>query len=501
VVESGLEAAMSWRMKERLEAVAAREQGSVVKDWGGRASVALVYPNSYRVGMGNLAVHSIYAMLNGRRAVACERAFLPGRADLEEHRRSGTPVLAIESRRPLSEFDFIALSCSFENDYLGIIPILELCRIPHRKDARGPSGPVIIAGGAAPTLNPRPMAAIADAVLPGEFEAYCEEIAAVMEASLPKPEAVAALGRISGVLTGPSRGSILRRHAQDLDPIKTQTAIYAKGVEFGEMHLIEAERGCPRGCRFCATPAIYGKPRRRGAAAILEMVEDGLPHRGRMGLIGADILSHPGFEEIARGIHGRGATFSPSSVRVDAVDAAKAALLAKSGHKSVALGIEGGSEGLRRTLGKAISDERILAAAATLAGAGITRVRLYFMIGLPGETERDIAGIADIACRVRDEVRRHAGRGARSTAVDLTVTPFVPKPSTPFEGKPFAGEDYLKRRVKDLRRLVGAKDGISMQADSAVDAAIEHLIANADEDCVEFLEEAHRVGARDALKA
>ncbi|MFA4873994.1 MAG: radical SAM protein [bacterium] len=489
---------MSWTLKKHLQNILAREQGAVMKDWGGKASVALVYPNTYRVGMGNLAIHSIYRMLNSRSGIVCERAFLPDKREMREHMRMGAPVLSIESQRPLSDFDWVAVSVSFENDYLNILPMLEMCRIPHMSDERGEGMPLIIAGGAAPTLNPWPMSRIADAVVMGEMEAYAADLIPLIESRAGRADALAELGAMNGVLAGSTppylplqRGGIIKalrpRHVADLDSIKTQTVIYARDVEFGDMHLIEVERGCPRRCSFCATPVIYGGHRRRSAAAVIAMVDEGLAHRKKFGLIGADILSHPQFVEIAEAIHARGATFSPSSVRADAIDDSRARLLAASSHRSVALGVEAGSERLRKELSKGLTDERLLSAVATLARAGITRLRLYFMLGLPGETDEDVAAITELACRVRDELRAAAPKSARTTAVDLTVTPFVPKPSTPLAGGPFAGEPELKRRVKEIRRAVGKSKGLTARFDSINEARIEWLLANGGADAIELI--------------
>jgi len=493
---------MAWRIKERLRSQLARERGAIARDWGGRASVVLLYPNAYRVGMGNLAVHSVYAALNASDSIACERAFLPDRLAMHEHMASRTPVLSMESQRPLRDFDVIAITASFENDYLNIIPMLSMSRIPHRRADRTDDHPLIIAGGAAPTLNPLPLSAIADVVFAGEFEAAASDMMRIIESRAPKGEAAAALSKIQGAVTGEGSGAVKRMHAEDIDSFKTQTVIHSRDAEFGDMHLIEVQRGCPRGCRFCATPVIYGPTRMRSAASVMAMFEEGLAHRKRMGLVGADILSHPDFETIARAMLGRDATFSPSSVRVDAIDDGKASLLHEAGHRSIALGIEAGSERLRRTLGKGLADARILEAVSTLARSGIAKQKLYFMIGLPDEGDDDVAAIARLAALVRDEIRRAAPRTHRTTAVDITVTPFVPKPGTPFAQRKFAGEQALKRKVKQLRRALAKESGIVMRTDSAVDAAIESLIAMGDSTTVEFLEEANRLGsARAALRA
>lgn len=494
---------MSWKIKEKLKATLSGESGWIGKDWGGKTSVALVYPNHYGVGMANLAIHSIYDLLNRRGDIVCERAFLPEPADMREHLRSGTPVLSLESQRPLGDFDAIAFTVSFENDYLGIIPILSASKIDHRASGRGGQGPLVIAGGAAPTLNPLPLSRIADAVVLGEMEAYGDlvEIVAGMQS---REETIDALGRLDGVITRHKAAGARdepRRHAENLDSFKTQTVVHYSKGQFADMHLIEVERGCPHHCRFCATPAIYGRPRRRGADAVMAMVDEGIGARKKMGLVGPDLFSHPEFEGIAEAIHSRGGTFSPSSVRADAVDERKARLLALSGHRSIALGVEAGSQKLRNTLAKGISDERILGAAATLAAAGTTKLRLYFMIGLPGETDEDITAIPEFSMRVYDEIAANAPKKQRTTSVDITVTPFVPKPGTPFAGKPFASEEETKRKLKTLKQFVGKKKGISLRTDSYHDAASEYLLSNGDENAVDFLEKSFELGnPRKALR-
>ncbi|MFH1830506.1 MAG: radical SAM protein [Pseudomonadota bacterium] len=486
--------AMTWKLKTSIKSILSQETGWIKKDWGGKSSVALVYPNAYELGMGNLAVHTIYELLNRRERIVCERVFLP---------KDKSPILSMESQRPLCDFDVIAFTISFENDYLGILPILHASQIHHIAEKRDDFAPLIIAGGATPTLNPKPLMRIVDAVVLGEIEAYENDLIELIENWQGKIAALECLSNIDGILTFENidrAEQVTRRHVKDLNEYHTQTVIHSKEAHFGNMHLIEVERGCPRSCRFCATPVIYGKPRTRSARAVLEMVDCGLVHRKRMGLIGADIMSHPEFIKIGQAIHSKGATFSLSSVRVDAVDDDKAALLFESGHRSIALGIEAGTIRLRRKIGKGISDEGVLKAAAALAKAGITRLRLYYMIGLPEETDDDIRAIAELSVKVFDTVREHAPRAQRSTACDLTIAPFVPKPGTPFAGEGFNSQSELKKKIKVLRRLLGKKKGMSIRVDSLVEAALEHFLANADEQAVQFLENAHKIGsARKAL--
>jgi radical SAM superfamily enzyme YgiQ (UPF0313 family) len=496
---------MTWKLKESLKSTLSHETGWVQKDWGGKSSIVLVYPNTYTIGMGNLAVHAIYELLNRHEGIVCERAFLPDAKDMQEHIRSRTPIMSIESQRPLADFDVIAFTISFENDYLNILPILRISQIEYVADKRHESAPLIIAGGAAPTLNPLPLSSIADAVVAGEMEAYECDLIRLLESRPTKQQALDALFKIEGAFMQAKdrrEAFMQRRHLNFLDEYKTQTVIHSDWAQFGDMHLIEVERGCARKCRFCATPAIYGTPRHRSLHAIVEMVEEGMKHRKRIGLIGADIMSHPEFEDIAETIHARGGTFSLSSVRADAIDESKAKLLFESGHRSIAIGVEAGSQKLRARLAKGLSDEQILRAAAILAEAGLTRFRLYFMIGLPGETDDDIQAIIDFSKLLFEEIKTYAPRKRRTTAVDLTVTPFVPKPHTPFAGERFASQSEHKRKIKELKGCLEKAGGISLRTDSIVDAAVEHFLANSDEHAAAFLEDAQRLGsARKALAA
>lgn len=484
-------AAVSWDLTKRLQKRRDRETGAIVRDPGGRTSIALVYPNTYAVGMGNLAVHALYRLFHDRADLACERAFLPSREELSEYRRTGAALMTIETQRPLSDFDVIAFTISFENDYLNLLPILDLAKIPHRAEERRSDSSLLVAGGAAPILNPAPISQIFDAIALGEAEALAPDLLPLLAQRLPKGDLLAALEKIDGVwvpTSGRPADAVGRRWTEDLDSWPVQTIIHSDDTEFGDMHLIEVQRGCPFACRFCATPAIYGMPRHRSAAAVIRMVDEGLAHRKKFGLIGTHLLSHPGFAAIADAIHERGASFSLSSVRAEEIDDNKAALLARAGHRSVALGIEAGSDGLRDSLGKRLSDDRIFASVAALARAGIGRIRLYFMIGLPGETDEDIDAIAELAARVRDIVRTEAPKKTRQTSVDCTLSPFVPKPGTPFAHEPFAGEKALKGKVRRLKKLFAKEGGITMGADPIAEAVTEAFLAGADSSAIEFLE-------------
>jgi radical SAM superfamily enzyme YgiQ (UPF0313 family) len=489
-----------WKLRKKLEKRLLGEQGAIVKNWGGKASVALVYPNEYRIAMGNLAVHSIYSILNSRNDMVCERVFLPDRGELDFYRENNIEPRSLENLRPLCEFDAIAFSISFENDYLNILPMLRLSKIPHRSADRGGNYPLLIAGGAAPTINPAPLCEIFDAVFTGEFESSEKEICNILSSHPSKQEALAEIAMIEGasVETCPPKNN--RSYLANLDEYATQTVIYGSGFEFSNMHLMEVQRGCPHSCSFCVTPSLYFPPRRRSAAAIYQMIDDGLRHRKRFGLIGADILSHPDFVAIASRLHEKGAIFSLSSIRADRLNETSAKLIAKSGNRSLSLGIEAGSARLRNNLQKGLSDDDLIRAATLLSKQGITRIRQYYMIGLPGEKASDLEAIVSLSKKIFETIQKNAPKAKGQHLTELTISPFIPKPKTLFAKEKFAGEKYLKETANFIKKSLLKERGISVHFDRALDAGLENYLSNSAGSALPFLEDvADGTKIKDAL--
>ncbi len=413
---------MSWNIKSYLKQLVSEEEGTVIKDFGGKRSVVLIYPNTYFVGMSNLGVHNIYRLLNECEDTICERAFLPEKNLIAEHRRTNTPVLSVENQRPISEFDEIAFSIAFENDFQNIDAILELSNIPADKTQRGGKYPKIIAGGAAVTLNPKAFENICDEVVSGDFEASSAE---------KKP---------------------------------ARSAIWTNNTEFGSMHLVEMQRGCSHRCNFCAAPVIYHPFKQFSREEIIEAINVGLPYRKKIGLIGGDVLAHPDFEEIAEYIHSRSGSFSPSSVRADRITPKIAGLLRKSGHKTVTLAPESGSEDLRRKIGKNIPDEKFFKAAEILSANGIKQIKLYFMIGLPHETDKDIEAVGNFI----NEMNK------AEVNLKISVNPFVPKNRTQFQNEKFEGVAELKRKISLLKKVLSKSHCRAVKFESPISAFHEY---------------------------
>jgi radical SAM superfamily enzyme YgiQ (UPF0313 family) len=451
----------------------AQEEGTIIKEWGGRIPICLVFPNSYHVGMSNLGFQLLYRLLNSLPNVVCERAFLPEAKELREYCRSNTPLISLESNKPLSQFQIIAFSAPFENDFINILSILELAKIPLKAQDRDQRSPLIVAGGAAITLNPEPLAPFVDLFFIGEGEeSFMDFLKAFQEGGDSKEGFLEQAGGIEGVYcpslyrveyneggfikeSTPFRGKaparIKRRWIKDPSQFPSGSAILTPRTEFKEMFLIEVNRGCPQKCRFCAARGIYRPFRNRGIDTLIHEAGIGLQQGRRIGLVGSALGDHPRFTELCAHIVEQGGEMSIASIRADAITDEVAQLLAQSGHRTVTIAPEAGTERLRAVVAKGLRDEQIFSAVDALAFHGITNLKLYFMIGLPTETSEDIEAIIALT----KQIRHHMGKGGRRVGeITLSITPFVPKAWTPFQWHHFEEVKSLKERIKTIKKGV-----------------------------------------------
>lgn len=492
---------MSHKLLAKYRQRHALESGAFVNPRGGRLSVALVYPNTYYQGMSNLGLQTVYHLLNSREDTRCERFFLPDAEDLDEHRRTAFPLVSVETQRPLSDFDLIAFSISFENDYLNLPVLFELGRLPLWREERDERHPLVLCGGVCAFLNPEPLAEIMDLFAVGEAEVILPSLLETLLAGAGSDRA--ALGRRLAALPGvylpggyapgyADSGELLamialegfpaqveRQWQRHLDDSQSCTRVATPDTEFGSMHLVEVSRGCPRACRFCAAGFIY-RPFREHSLAHLRhaILADGEP--GRVGLVAAAVSDHDGLAELGRAILEHGGEVSVSSVRIDAISAAQVAVLADAGHKTLALAPEAGSQRMRDVINKGIDEGQILAAVKLLAAGGIPNLKLYFMIGLPGESEADILAIADLTVQIRrvwEEIGRQRGRLGR---LILSVNPFVPKPWTPLQWAPMEGRSLLEKKYRLLQKRLRPLPNVELNFESLRQAELQGLLARGD---------------------
>jgi radical SAM superfamily enzyme YgiQ (UPF0313 family) len=512
-------------LADTIRARSVQEVGAVRKEHGGRLRVCLVYPNTYYVGMSSLGFQAVYHLLNAEPGAVCERAFVPDKDDLADMERTGSPLISYESQTPLYEFDVVAFSVSYELDYVNIARALRLGRVPAMAAERGEEYPIVMAGGAAVSINPEPLGDLMDLVVLGEGEEVIGELVEAVREARGRGEAVERMRGVEGVWVGADGGSaeILRaprqiqdgssgadarvggvgqgqetssrptrergrRYVRRLDEWPTHSRVLSKETEFGDLFLVEVSRGCGRGCKFCVTPTCYWPLRWRSAESVLRSARKGLEHRKAIGLVGAAVSDHPEIDEIAGRVVGMGARLSVSSLRADSVSDPLVRALVRSGAKSITIAPETGTERLREAIGKGIPDDQIVDALKRAAAAGMREAKLYFMVGLPGETEADVEAIPELVRRCVREV------GLRR--VTVAAGAFVPKPGTPYEGEGMLPVRELSRRLRMIREGLRREKRVRLALESANWSYVEGVLSRGDRRLGEVIVRAEEGGGK-----
>jgi radical SAM superfamily enzyme YgiQ (UPF0313 family) len=446
--------------------------------------------------MANLGFQSVYRLINDHVDCRCERAFLPDKADLAEHLRSGYPLDSLESGTPAREFDVLALSISFENDYLNLPLIFTLAAIPLFRDQRDIADPLVLFGGVCAFLNPEPLADMVDLVAVGEAEAILPALlpalslaqqsgdrAGLFNQKLPGiyvPGRVEVHYHPDGTLAEIPADVTGREYLKRLDDWASCSFILNEEAEFGQMFLTEVMRGCSRGCRFCAAGYIYLPPRERSLAGLLDQVDQGLCERPQIGLVGAAVADHSRISALQQQIVARGGEVSVSSLRLDALTEVEVQQLRAAGLKTVAIAPEAGSQRMRDLINKNLDETQILHAVELLAAAGMLNLKLYFLIGLPAERDEDIEAILTLTDQIR-LIWREAGRQRGQLGnVTLSVNPFIPKPATPLQWCAMAGEKELKKKLRQLQAGIGRLANVQMINEPVREAVLQALLARGD---------------------
>ncbi|MGO9119143.1 MAG: radical SAM protein [Desulfomonilaceae bacterium] len=483
------------------------EKGAILKSRKAPLSIALVYPNVYRVGMANLGFQFLYKYLNSFPDIRSERFFLPDAASEKYGILRG--VVSEETARPLTDFPLIAFSIPFENDYLNVPRILSAAGIPPLENDRRSGDPVIVAGGVSISMNPEPLAPFLDLAFIGEIDDNAAEnfwslLADILSGhsmfqmdrkyfkkqfqNIPGVYVPSAYkfhfnenGTISEISAEPGFPhmvhAVKRRSKKSSIPV---SVLFSSQAEFGESFLIETNRGCGRGCRFCAGGWIHFPVRHAGFARFRQEVDEAIDSGRTIGLIGSDLAGHPELEEILAHIVERGGKFSLSSIRPEGLTPQIMKFLGRTGQKTATLAPETASPRMKKVIGKEIASERFYELVDQLVTAGIPNLRFYFMVGLPTETCEDVESIVDFVLQSR-KIFVEASRPQKKIGkIGVQVNAFVPKPWTPFQWAAMWTINELERRFRIIRKALSKEPNLAVRVESAKQAVIQGLLSRGD---------------------
>ena len=483
---------------DRLQELYKDEDSRVTVNPHAGQKVAIVYPNTYFVGMSNLGLHIIYEEINLRNDRVCERIFLPEKKELEAYDKTKTPLMSVETQRPMHQFDVVAFDVTFEMDYFHIPLMLRHGRVPIMGKDRTEFDPIVIAGGPCATFNPEPFADFIDAFIIGEGEGIVSRVLDIIRdgkmEGLDRHTILRQLADISGVYVpslyvpiysedGEFKGydiaegvpKTIKRHFEMLTS-GGETVVATNYTEFGAMYIIEVARGCGRHCRFCMAGYCFRVPRVRPLDILKEGVERAEKLGKKVGLMGAAISDYPEVDELVNYIRSKDMRYSCASLRADSLTQAVVDGLADSGQKTITIAPETGSERLRRVINKGISEEHLQNAATLSAKSGIQHMRLYIMIGLPTETDEDIEAIVGLAERTQAYMEKVGCKGR----LTLSINPFIPKPFTPFQWMAMDNQKVVEKKLQYIKKALQKNRRIEVLVESPKEAYIQGVLARGD---------------------
>ena len=507
----------SWNLRERAQETLSKEVGYVTKPHGDRLRVALAFPNTYWVGMSNLGFQTIYRLFNAEDDIVCERFFLPPKQELAELLASNTRIVTLESQTPVGDFDVIAFSVSFEWDYVNVLTLLRLAGVPAHAAERSPRHPLVVIGGAVTFVNPEPLAPFADVIAAGEGEVLIPGLRRAVAAATDRDDLLRLLATERGFYIpslyephyaddGTLGGYTVRPGVEAPLPVRKAalkvtdavdppaTGIFTPDTEFGSRFLVEVVRGCANLCRFCWAGYNYLPVRAFPTDRILQLAREARTHSSRVGLVSIALCDHPDIERILANLLEMGYAISPASLRLDDLTESIVRVLRESGERTITIAPETGSDRLRRVINKTVTNDEILDRADLIFANGIENLKLYYMIGLPTETDDDLVAIRELTLQIRDRMMKHGRPKGQIGRIIASVNPLIPKPGTAYQWLPMEDPAIVDRKIKRLRRLTADIDNVFFNIKSERHSYYQALLSLGDRRVAPAIAAAERNG-------
>lgn len=459
----------------------------------GRYRLALAYANTYHVAMSSLGFQRVYELVHRTPEWTAERFFTDG---------VGMPI-SVETGRAMNDFGCVCFSVSFEEDYVNLVQMLGRARIPLRRKDRGPWDPVIVMGGSCASINPLPMSEFVDVFAIGAAENVLPDLLAALEEEAQREAVIERLAALDGfyvpafhhyeeegdALPKLNKRELTEEQMKQPGHLPT-TAIVTPHTEFSEKFLIEMSRGCPEKCRYCWASFGMGRFRWHPTEYILASLERARPVTNQLGFVATAVGDHPDIEKILREANGLGFRTSVSSIRIPAVTEGVLEALHDSGDRSITLAPETGTDELRVKMGKPIPNSFLLEKVRLIFRHGFTSLKLYFIVGLPGETDEDVRGILDLVAQARAVMLEELPKKGLIGNIHMGVNVLVPKPFTPWQREPMGDEKSLKEKIATLRKGVARMPNVSMGSVSVRQGVWQTYISKAGSDAAEAIEAA-----------
>lgn len=497
-----------------------------VRDSESSFRCVLIYPDTYEVGLPNQGLAILYKILNNQPGIACERAYTPWIDMADLMRRRDLPLFSMESCFPVASFDMVGIQLPHELAASNIVETLDLAGIPLMARDRAQDDPIVCGGGPS-VYNPEAVCELYDCIMVGDGEEVIVEVACCIRdmraANAPRADILAALAQIPGVYVPllyraeedsfgrthvvPVEGSgapekVVKRVVADfkaLDPVNTTLVPYPQVVQ--DRLAVEVLRGCARGCRFCQAGMTYRPVRERPADQIVAAVMRGLACTGydQVSLTSLSTTDHSNLEDVLRRLNanlsGKGISVSLPSERLDSFGVEMAKLVAGEKKGGLTFAPEAGTQRLRDAINKNVREEDLLHSCRVAFEGGWNGIKLYFMLGLPTETDEDVLGIAELANQVLHTWRMYATNKARGVRITVSTSCFVPKPHSPFQWEAQVTMDEYKRKVNLLRENIKARN-VTYNWHDPDTSFVEAVLSRGDRRIADVIEEVWRRGGK-----